>query len=149
MALLDFLKKKKEKKPEPKKEVKKVEKKKGEPKPKAVAKKKAAVLAPSPPPPRKSKAGEAYKILKGPHVTERASDLTAQNQYVFKVWPRANKVQIKKAVEDVFGVNVMQVRIINVVRKKRRLGKIEGFRKGYKKAIVKIKEGQKIEILPR
>ena len=70
-------------------------------------------------------------------------------QYIFKVWPRANKTEIKKAIEDVFGVEVKGVRIVNIPKKKRRLGRIEGFRKGYKKAIVKIKEGQKIEVLPR
>lgn len=129
---MDFFKKK------PKKEEKKIEEK--------------AVQAPKPVPPKKPRVGaaaEAYKVLKGPHVTERASDLTAKNQYVFKIWPRANKAAVKKAVEDIFGVDVLGVKIVNVPRKKRRLGRTEGFRKGYKKAIVQVKEGQKIEILPR
>ena len=98
---------------------------------------------------KKSIPTQAYKVLKGPQVTERASGLTAQNQYVFKVWPKANKVQVKKAVEEVFGVDVLGVRIINVPQKRRRLGRTQGFRPGYKKAVVKIKEGQKIEVLPR
>ncbi len=93
--------------------------------------------------------GKAYQILRIPHVTEKATDLTKQNQYVFKIYPRANKTEVKKAVEDVFKVNVVSVKIINVPKKKRRLGKVEGERPGYKKAIVKIKEGQKIEVLPR
>ena len=93
--------------------------------------------------------GEAYRILKAPQVTEKATELAKQNQYVFKVWPRANKIEIKKAIEDLYEVDVLDVKIIKVPRKRRRLGRIRGWRKGYKKAIVKIKEGQKIEVLPR
>jgi large subunit ribosomal protein L23 len=92
---------------------------------------------------------EAFKILKSPHITEKASDLTKVNQYIFKVFPRANKTEIKKAVENLYGVNVISVKIINIPPKRRTLGRISGWRKGYKKAIVKIKEGQKIELLPR
>jgi large subunit ribosomal protein L23 len=92
---------------------------------------------------------ETYKILKIPHVTEKATDLTKINQYIFKVWPRANKFEIKKAIESLYGVGVIGVKIINIPKKKRRLGKVSGWRQGYKKAIVKIKEGQKIEVLPR
>jgi large subunit ribosomal protein L23 len=98
---------------------------------------------------KEKKAGLSWKILKTPHVTEKASDLAEKNQYLFKVFPQTNKVQIKKAIEDLFGVEVASVKIINVLSKKRRLGKISGFKSGYKKAIVKIKEGQKIEIMPR
>lgn len=90
-----------------------------------------------------------WRILREPHITEKATDLTEKNQYIFKVFPRANKIQIKKTIENLFKVNVLEVKIINVPRKKRRLGKIVGWRKGYKKAIIKVKQGQKIEILPR
>ena len=94
--------------------------------------------------------GVAYRVLVEPHVTEKASDLTERNKYVFKVLPNANKIEIKKAVESLYGVDVSGVRIINIHRKKRRVGrKREGWKKGYKKAIVKIKKGQKIEIMPR
>jgi large subunit ribosomal protein L23 len=99
--------------------------------------------------PRKTVVGEAYRILKTPQVTEKATGLVGQNQYVFKVWPGANKVETKKAIEGLYGVDVISVKIIKVPRKRRRLGRISGWRKGYKKAIVKIKEGQKIEVLPR
>ena len=98
---------------------------------------------------KEKKTGEAWKILKSPHVTEKATDLVGKNQYIFKVWPRANKTEVKKAIENIFGVDVVGVRIINVPRRKRRLGRREGFRKGYKKAIAKIRKGQKIEVLPR
>lgn len=98
---------------------------------------------------KKTVVSDAYRILKSPHITEKATDLTKKNQYVFKVYTRANKVDIRKAIENVYGVSVLDVNIINIPQKKRRLGKITGWRKGYKKAIVKIKKGQKIEILPR
>ncbi len=92
---------------------------------------------------------EAYRILKAPHITEKATDLTKSNQYVFKVFPKANKVEIRKAIEEIYGVDVLSVNIINVPSKRRRLGRISGWKKGYKKAIIKIKPGQKIEVLPR
>lgn len=93
--------------------------------------------------------GMAYRILKTPHITEKASDLAERNYYAFNVYPSANKTEIKKALEDIYGVDVISVNIIKVPPKKRRRGKTIGFKKGYKKAIVKIKEGQKIEIMPR
>lgn len=89
------------------------------------------------------------KILKGPHVTEKSTDLTEHNQYTFKVFPDANKSEVKKAVENIYDVDVKKVRIINMPRKKRSTGRTEGWKSGYKKAIVKVKEGQKIEIMPR
>lgn len=93
--------------------------------------------------------GIAYKVLRRPHITEKATDLAGQNQYIFEVFRGVNKIEVKKAIEDVYGVDVMGVKIVNIPKKKRRLGKTEGWRQGYKKAIVKIKEGQKIEVLPR
>jgi len=92
---------------------------------------------------------EISKILKSPLITEKATQLTQKNQYAFKVYPETNKTEIKKAIEKLYGVDVISVKIINVPRKRRRLGRISGWRKGYKKAIVKIKTGQKIEILPK
>ena len=93
--------------------------------------------------------GEAYKVLAKPHVTEKASYLASKNQYIFEVFPGSNKKQVKKAVEDVYGVDVADIHIINIHSKRRRLGRTEGWSSGYKKAIVKIKEGQKIEVLSR
>jgi large subunit ribosomal protein L23 len=92
----------------------------------------------------------AYKVLVSPHVTEKATELGEGNKYVFKVWPNANKIEIKKGVESLYGIDVVGVNIINIHRKKRRVGRRrEGWKKGYKKAIVEIKKGQKIEIMPR
>ena len=98
---------------------------------------------------REVKINKAYRILKIPQVTEKATDLTKKNQYVFRIFPKANKTEIKKAVNELYGVDVLNVKIIKVPAKKRRLGRISGLRKGYKKAIVRVKEGQKIEVLPR
>lgn len=118
-----------------------------------VGKKKTKIAKPAKASPREikreTKIGEAWKALKFPSITEKATDLTKQNQYAFKVWKRANKIEIRKAIEDIYGVDVTSVKIINIPSKKRRLGKTTGVKKGYKKAMVKIKEGQKIEVLPR
>lgn len=91
--------------------------------------------------------GLAYDIIKKPHISEKATDLGLNNQYIFEVFPNTNKIQIKKAIEKFYGVDVLSVNIIKIPAKKRRIGKTSGFKKGYKKAIVKVKEGQKIEIL--
>jgi large subunit ribosomal protein L23 len=96
-----------------------------------------------------AKVGQSYHVLKTPHVTEKATDLTVKDQYSFRVFPGANKTELKKVIEDAYGVNVVSVKIINVHRKKKRLGRIQGMKPGYKKAIVRIKKGQKIELLPR
>ncbi len=92
---------------------------------------------------------DANSVLLAPHIAEKPTILAEKNQYVFKVYPRSNKVEIKKAVEKVYNVNVESVKIIKVPRKRRRVGRTTGWRKGYKKAIVKVKKGQQIELLPR
>ena len=98
---------------------------------------------------KKSGAGAdlANRVLEFTHVSEKATDLAGKSQYVFRVFPRANKTEIKKAIEELYGVNVVSVNIVKVHKKRRRLGRILGWRKEYKKAIVKIKKGEKIEVL--
>lgn len=102
-----------------------------------------------PKPKKGKKLGMAYSILKSLHVTEKATDLSKNDQYVFRVFPKTNKPEIKKAIEEIFGVDVLSVNIIKTPSKRRRLGRTFGWRKGYKKAIIKVKKGQKIDILPR
>lgn len=92
---------------------------------------------------------EIWKALKKPYVTEKATDLAEKNQYVFEVFPRAGKSEIKKAVESLYGVEVTGVGIVNIHRKEKKVGRNIGFKSSYKKAIVRIKKGQKIEILSR
>lgn len=142
MSLFDLFKKKpaEEKKPELKVKKPRVEKEVTKEKPvEKEAPKKKPVL----------KTTKAWQSLVAPHVTEKATNLTSKNQYVFNVFKRANKVQIKKAVESLYNVEVEGVKIINVKPKKRRLGRTKGVKPGYKKAIVSVKKGQEIEILPR
>jgi large subunit ribosomal protein L23 len=92
---------------------------------------------------------DAWHVLESPHVTEKSGMLAEKNQYVFKVSSSANKHQIKKAVEDLYGVAVDSVAVINIPRKARRLGKSQGFKGGFRKAMVKLEKGEKIEIMPR
>lgn len=80
-------------------------------------------------------------IIKQPHITEK----TQEDKYVFRVAKNANKIKIKKAIEKKYKVNIIKVNIINIPKKKRRVGRIEGFKKGYKKAIITVKHGQKID----
>lgn len=101
------------------------------------------------PPVKKKVLKDTYKILKEPHISEKATVLTDQNKYIFKIYPKANKVETKKAIENLYGVRVKGVNIINVHRKRRLLRGVEGFKTGYKKAIVTLEKGEKIEIIPR
>lgn len=96
-----------------------------------------------------SGAADTSLILKGAHVTEKAALLNGINQYVFKVASRSNKIEIKKAVEKMYGVKVDQVRISIMPAKKRRLGQQEGEKAGFKKAMVKLAAGSKIDIMPK
>ena len=84
-----------------------------------------------------------------PHVTEKATALAEHSEYVFVIAPNATKQEVQKSVKQIYGVDVERVRIVQVHSKKMRLGRIQGIKKGYKKAIVKLKHGQKLDILPR
>ena len=98
----------------------------------------------------KKQFSDAYRILRSPHVTEKAGMLADKNNsYVFKVGSSVNKNAIKEAVQNLYGVAVDSVNIINIPKKARRVGRNEGFKPGFKKAIVKLVEGEKIEIMPR
>ncbi len=146
MALLDFLKNKKEDsagKVDEKKEKKEVKQKKETPAVKKEAKTPADFESPQ------KGSYEAHRVLFSPHITEKATDLSASDKYVFKVWPKSNKIEIKKAIESIYGVDVEKVNIVKIPRKRRRVGRTMGWTKGYKKAIISVKKGQKIEILPK
>lgn len=86
-------------------------------------------------------------MLKQSWTTEKAGDLTRDKKYVFIVEKKANKSEVAKAVESIYGVKVASVNIINTKGKSRRLGKTVGKISGFKKAIVKLKEG-KIDVMP-
>ena len=85
-------------------------------------------------------------VLKSNYITEKSTVLEKENRYIFKVSKDSNKTEIKKDIEKRYKVNALSVKVINVKRKKRRVGKYQGWKKGYKKAIVHIKEGQKIDL---
>ncbi|MDD4994993.1 MAG: 50S ribosomal protein L23 [Patescibacteria group bacterium] len=90
--------------------------------------------------------GLAYRNLVEPMVSEKASILAAQGKYVFKVNREANKIEIKKAVERVFNVKVQDVNVINMRGKKVRFGRVSGTTKCWRKAVVTLVPGEKIEL---
>jgi len=88
---------------------------------------------------------DPYKIVIRPVITEKSTWLKEKNREVcFEVDPRANKSEIKKAAEQLFKIKVEKVRIQNKRGKKRRVGRSEGKKKDWKKAYVKLKEGEKM-----
>ena len=88
------------------------------------------------------------KVLLGPHVTEKGAVIgESSNQYVFQVIPDATKPEIKKAVETLFEVEVDAVRVTNVKGKVKRSGQRMGRRKDWKKAYVRVKDGQTIDFM--
>ncbi|NCO80052.1 50S ribosomal protein L23 [Candidatus Falkowbacteria bacterium CG10_big_fil_rev_8_21_14_0_10_38_22] len=89
---------------------------------------------------------QAPKILVRPLVTEKVSNLGADNKYVFAVAVRANKVEVAKAIQQVYGIKPIKVNIINMAGKKARYGRITGRRKDWKKAIVTLAAGQTIKV---
>ncbi len=89
----------------------------------------------------------ASEIIKRPLITEKTMQLVEQeNKYTFEVDKRANKIQIKNAVQELFDVNVKNVNVINQKPKKKRVGRYEGFKSAVAKAIVQLGEDDKIEI---
>lgn len=89
---------------------------------------------------------EARDILIRPIVTEKSTDLMAENKYTFEVDMRANKTQIKDAVEEIFKVEVEKVNTSRVRGKLRRMGRHEGYTSDWKKAVVTLKPGHSIEV---
>jgi large subunit ribosomal protein L23 len=83
--------------------------------------------------------------LLGPRVSEKAAGMANVGKYVFNVIKATNKVEIKKAVEKAYKVNVIRVNILNTRGKTRNTGRVAGKTSGFKKAIVTLKAGQKIE----
>ena len=84
-------------------------------------------------------------IIYSPVVTEKSAALAENGVYTFKVASNANKIEIKKAIEEAFNVKVTKVNTLNTKSKKKRVGKYTGKTKTYKKAIVTLASGQSIE----
>lgn len=85
----------------------------------------------------------SYEIIKKPVITENSMDQMADRKYTFEVAKDANKIEIKKAVEEIFGVKVEKVTTMRVLGKVKRMGASSGKRPDWKKAIVKLSEDSK------
>ena len=85
-----------------------------------------------------------FDIIYAPIITEKTALMANENKYAFKVDPRANKTEIKQAIEGIFNVKVESITTSNSHPKKRRVGKYTGMTNKYKKAIVKLAEGNSI-----
>ncbi len=88
----------------------------------------------------------AYRILCRPLVTEKASIIAAEGKYVFEVSSQANKVEIAKAIFDLYGIKPIKVNIIKTKGKRVRSGRVSGRRKNRKKAIVTLPKGKSINV---
>lgn len=87
-----------------------------------------------------------HDIIRRPIITEKTTNQKeAFNQFSFEVAPRANRVEIKRAIEDVFSVRVSAVRTLHIRGKLKRRGRILGRRRSWKKAVVTLMPGERIE----
>jgi large subunit ribosomal protein L23 len=93
---------------------------------------------------------EPTRVILSQVVTEKAERLKAeQSRYTFKVAPTANKIEVRDAVQQLFKVHVREVRVMNYLGKLRRMGRFSGRRPDWKKAVVTLKQGERIESLER
>ena len=86
------------------------------------------------------------EIIKAPVITEKSEIARNEGKYTFKVDSRANKIEIKEAIEKLFNVKVLSIRTLNVKPKKKRVGRYTGLTNRTKKAIVTLAEGQTIDL---
>jgi len=89
----------------------------------------------------------ARDIIVKPIITERSVAGIEENKYTFKVAKDANKIDVKRAIEEIFKVKVIDVKTMNVKGKMKRMGKNIGKRPDWKKAIITLKDGDKIEVV--
>jgi len=93
-----------------------------------------------------AKRGKAYNVLVKPLITEKAGFLGHENKYVFEVSVDTNKIEVGKAIEEVYGIKPVSVNIMNREGKVVRRGRATGKRKDWKKAIVELPKGKTINI---
>jgi len=86
-----------------------------------------------------------YDVILRPLITEKTTKLVDSGKYTFEVMQGVNKIEIKRAIEEVFQVDVVDVRVINVRKKPRKVGRHEGFTPAIKKAVVTLQKGQTID----
>ena len=89
---------------------------------------------------------DARQVLIAPVVSEKSYSLIEANKYSFRVHPKAHKTQVRQAVEELFDVTVVSVNVLKVPSKPKRRGMFRGTKPGWKKAVVQLAEGDKIEI---
>ena len=88
----------------------------------------------------------SYDIIKSLVRTEKSTDLEKQNKYLFRVATDATKIDIKRAVQEIYKVKVQDVNTVHVIGKLKRVRVRSGYSSSWKKAIVSLQEGQKIEV---
>jgi large subunit ribosomal protein L23 len=88
----------------------------------------------------------SHEVLVRPIITEKNTMLSEQGKYAFEVLPNVNKIEIKRAVEEVFKVKVAAVNVIRVPGKQRRTGRTFGMTRSWKKAVVTLQRGERIEL---
>ena len=93
-----------------------------------------------------SKYNQAYRILIKPLITEKGGSLANLGKYVFEVAKDANKVEIAKAIQEVYGIMPVKVNLLRMAGKRKRRGNITGKRKNWKKAIVTLPKGKTINV---
>ena len=91
----------------------------------------------------------SYDVVKRPIITEKSMKLVESGKYTFEVDRRANKTEIKNAIEELFKVDVESVNIINGLKKEKRVGRYTGLLPAVTKAIVTLEKGQSIEIFAK
>jgi len=89
---------------------------------------------------------ELFKIIKKPIVTDKTTKLLENSRYCFHVDHKIDKIKIKKAIEYVFNVKVIKINTCHMPRKKRKIGRFQGNRPHYKKAVVKLSENDSINL---
>lgn len=87
-------------------------------------------------------------LVKHPIISEKATDLSHFRKYIFLVDEKANAPEVRKIIEATYKVNIEDINMINIKPKVRRLGRNVGVKSGHRKAIVTLKAGQKLDILP-
>ena len=88
-----------------------------------------------------------FDIIVKPHISEKTFNLSQEDKYVFIVSDKSNKTEIKKAVKSIYGVSVISVNIINIHSRIKRFRGRMGLKSGYRKAIVKLAKGHKIDLM--
>lgn len=88
----------------------------------------------------------AYRVLVKPLITEKLNNLKEKGKYAFEIFQNANKIEVSKSIEELYGIKPLAVNIIKVLGKRVRRGKISGKRKDWKKAIITLPKGKTIQI---